>query len=168
MGAVAIGFFIAAAFALAIACCGREPIPKLIGAYLFCTWMVSNQIFMRHTPLETMATFSYFDVAAIAVLTPVMLWRPSWWLFVILASLYAQVGFQSYYRAQDPDGRDNTIAWRIENALYAVQLLAVALPVLLSRRRRQRKPYVRRSRVNLSPPYDGWEPPPDYRMAGNN
>lgn len=166
MGAVAATYFIATAFAAAIACCGRDPISKLASAYLLSSWMISNQVFQAQAPEGALEIFSYFDLCTVIILTLVWLHRPRVWLGLMITALYLQVGGQTYFRLSDePVGLN---AYRVNNGLFIVQLVAVTIPTLVRLRpRRRRKPF-RRIRPRINPPYEGWEPPPDYRLREAN
>lgn len=169
LGAVAIFWFFAAAFAMAIACCGKDPRAKLVSAYLLCTWLSSNQIFHAGTMEEVMDAFSAVDIVAAMVLyIALMRWR-SVWLATIVAALFVQVGLQAYYLTIDAEFRNDYRAILLNNLLYGVQLVAVASPTLFKPSRRRRAAMKRGRRANrINPPYEGWEPPPDYRVRAAN
>lgn len=163
MGAVAIFWFFAAAFAMGIACCGKDPRAKLCSAYLLGTWMISNQIFATRPPADTLEAFSYLDVMACGTIYAVAMRWPSRWIFLLLAGLGTQIFMQVAYRlgVQSSD----YMAFLLNNLLYGVQLVAVTLPTVAPRRRRRwidRAPARRRSE-RIDPPYEGWEPPDGYR-----
>lgn len=167
MGAVAIGYFFATAFAMAVACCGPDPRAKLCSAYLLCSWMISNRIFQTNTPPETMEDFFFLDVASSLVIYLVMLLWPSRWLALLLAALSAQVLMEAYYEIIAPEHRNDYGSFLVNNLLFALQLIAVTLPTVRHFRPR-RPPAPRAPPRKIPPPYEGWLPPSErYAMPAS-
>jgi hypothetical protein len=161
VGAVAMGYFFAAAFALAVACCGRDPRAKLCAAYLICSWLASNQIFQHSDPTQALDRFSYLDVTALYILFVVLVRWPSRWLTLLVSALLAQVALQAYYAFLDPEARNDYTAFLANNLLYIVQLVAVTIPTFFRARRRR---VIRRGRKSqIAPPYPNWVAPEGYR-----
>lgn len=138
MGAVAISFGVAAAFALAIACCGSNRLSKLAGAYLFASWLLSNVIFRSLGVDAAIAGFAYMDFAAAAAFIILWLRFSQAWIGVIAAALISQMVFHAVYYADLPSFERQWAGILINNILYAVQLVAVTTPTLLPIRRRAR------------------------------
>lgn len=157
MGAVAIGYGFATAFAMAIACCGRDPRAKLCSAYLMCAWLLSNHIFLSRSTEDTVDAFFLMDMAATFVLYSVLLLWPSRWLALLLGALTAQVVMETYYLIIAPESRNNFGSILANNLLYALQLVAVILPTVGRLIPRRRPPPARKR--GIPPPYEGWEAP---------
>lgn len=133
---IAIGWGIAAAFALAIACCGPNPHSKLVSAYLFGAWTLSNQIFETHSTADSLERFAYMDTLAASVLIIVWFRWPSRWLGVLWAALFTQIVFQTHYTIQAPQDRNEWAAILVNNLLYGIQLIAVVSPTFTRPKRR--------------------------------
>lgn len=157
MGGVAIGFFFATAFSMAIACCGPDPRAKLCSAYLFCSWCLSNHIFQTRPPADAIEGFYVMDVFGSMTIYVVLLIWPARWIALLTAALTAQVLMEGYYLILAPEHRSNYGAFLVNNLLYVLQLIAVDLPTLrrITPRLRPRQ----RVKVVIPPPYEGWVPP---------
>lgn len=158
MHAAAIGYFFAAAFAMALACCGKDPRAKLCAAYLLCSWVASNNILHFFSVPQTIERFSLMDIGSLCVLFLVLLRWPSWWLTILVTSIFGQVVMQAYFIVLEPGLRHNHTALLVNNLLFIPQLVAVVLPTILRPRRRKR-PVVRLRQSRIAPPYPGWRPP---------
>lgn len=156
MGVVAISYFFATAFAMAIACCGPDPRAKLCSAYLMCSWCLSNHIFQTNSRADTIESFFFMDALASMIIYLVMLMWPSRWLALLLAALGAQVVMEGYYQLIAPESRNDYGSFLVNNLLYILQLIAVVLPTLRRMIPRRRPPP---ERAVIPPPYEGWEPP---------
>lgn len=162
LGAVAISYFCAAALVMAIACSGPDVRAKFASAYLMCAWGLSNFIFTTRDPDQALADFSFWDAAAVAVFYAMFLrWR-SRWLALLLAALTTQVIFQLYHAAGGQVRHDTIAAFAANEAMYVLQLAAVCIPTIASVLRRLRRRRAR-GRTKIRPPYEGWEPPENYR-----
>lgn len=168
MGWLAVCYGIAAAFALAISCCGPSHLAKIAGAYLFGSWLLSNKAFGKDLEL-VMEAFTYIDFFGASCFLILYLRTPLHWIGLILVSTVCQLLLHLGLLFSPP-----THAWHYwnivgNNALYVVQLIAVCIPTALGvaagKLRGPRWPLrPRRERPNLrvvkiKPPYPGWEPP---------
>lgn len=161
MGAVAIFYFFATAFAMAVACCGPDPRAKLCSAYLMGAWAFTNAISMANTPCDKMELFTLPDLGAAAIVYIVFLRWPSRWMAMFLAALSVQVIFQLVDRLRGDGACGSLAAHWANEVMFDLQLVAVCIPtisMLLKKLRRRR-----RARGRIPPPYPGWQPPDDYR-----
>lgn len=168
LGAVAMFYFYAAAAAMAIACAGPDMRAKFCSAYLMFAWGLTNRIALDAASAdEALLQLSPWDIGAVAVIYILMMAWPARWTALMLAALTTQVIFQVWHAAQDPADSSIVAAHAANEAMYVVQLVSVTIPTLtkwgrLVRRRLKRSPRVRRP---PPPPYDGWQPPEDYRSS---
>lgn len=157
MGAVAIFYFFATAFAMAVACCGPDPRAKLCSAYLLGAWAFSNAIFMQHTPADALELYTLPDLLAALVVYVVWLGWPTRWMTLFLAALSVQVAFQFYDGIRDQAGTP-AAHWANE-VMFDLQLLAVCVPTAAQLWRRFRPRTRRPAKIMIRPPYPGWSPP---------
>jgi hypothetical protein len=136
MGGVALGFGIFAAFAMAIACCGPNPVAKLTGAALFANWALSNLFNLNLAFYDTTVGWSYLDIAMVAILTPVWMRWPSLWLGVIVAASWAQIAFHFGFLLGERSYQDAWNSTLINNLLFAIELAFVTGPTLTRERGR--------------------------------
>lgn len=146
MDGIAMGWGIAAAFSLSIACCGPNHLAKLSAAYLFSSWLISNAIFAHVSPGRAMELFAYLDTFAACFFIVVWLARPSIWLGVLTAALVTQIIFQTSYHLTDPELRDEFGAFLANNILFGIQLAAVVGPTFTKQKRQQTSVRVQRRR----------------------
>ena len=144
MDGIAIGWGVAASFALAIACCGPNSMAKYVAAYLFTAWLVSNKIFWANSPAVSIEWFAYLDTLAVCVLLCCWFRWPSRWLGVVVAALFSQLVFQTHYTLQAPEDRNHWAAFFVNNVLYGVQLTAVISPTFTRPKRNDRSVRARR------------------------
>lgn len=147
LGAVGIGFLVAAAFALAISCMGPNPMAKAAAATLFAGCLLSN-LFQDVMPLQSAVLgFILMNLVFAAAFTPLLIFRWSIWLGLILAANYTQILFHLDFNL-NPDsfqtGWSNAL---IDNVLYGLQLAAVTAPTFTPRRRRAPQDRVQRRRA---------------------
>jgi hypothetical protein len=159
MGAVAIFYFFATAFAMAVACCGPDARAKLCSAYLMGSWAFSNAIFLQNTPADALELYTVPDLLAALVVYLVWLRWPSRWLTLFLAALSVQVIFQLYDRMNPPGEAGAAAAHWVNELMFDLQLLAVCSPTVVQLWRRFRPRPRQRVKASIPPPYVGWHPP---------
>lgn len=138
LGWVALGYGAGALLAFAVACCGPARLPKIVGAYLVVSWLISNKVF-SHDLVAVMIDFSYLDIVAIGTLGITLCVLPSRWLSAVLGALTLQI-LLHLALISDPDHAHGWTNLLLNNLLFAVQVTAVAVPALSSARPRRRRP----------------------------
>lgn len=159
MGAVAMFYFFAAAFVMAVACSGPDIRAKFCSAYLLGAWAMSNHIWVGADPNAALDAFTWPDaIAASLALWALLIW-PSRWLAVVAAALTTQVIFQIHHSMQDPMTRQAAPANWVNELLYDVQLVATCTPTVAQTWRRLRRRRRARKAAEIPPPYPAWENP---------